>query len=68
MTIHKLALFVFLKLDGLCGEISLSSQSCEAGKRLLLQVCILQLKEGQVFEFHEAMHDKDHILEHVLDP
>jgi len=32
LTIHKLALFVFLKLAGLCGERSLSSQSCEAGK------------------------------------
>jgi len=28
----------------------------------------LQLKDGYVFEFHEAMHDKDHILEHISDP
>ena len=41
LTIQKLALFIFLKLAGLCEERSLSSQSCEAGKWLLLQVCIL---------------------------
>jgi hypothetical protein len=28
----------------------------------------LQLKDGHVFEFDEAMHDKDHILEHTFDP
>lgn len=28
----------------------------------------LQLKDRYVFEFHEAMHDKDHIFKHKFDP